>query len=61
LARVAGSRVLYRAGVPVATSVGGQVESLVAMSPGELHAATRALALDPAWRWLEAQQAETTA
>lgn len=61
LARVAGSRVLYRAGVPIATSVGGQVESLVDLSPAELHAATRALALDPAWRWLEAQQAETTA
>ncbi|MGY4831003.1 DEAD/DEAH box helicase [Sphaerotilaceae bacterium SBD11-9] len=55
LARVAGSRVLYRAGLAVATSVGGQVEMLVPLTPAEQHAANRALALDPAYRWAEAQ------
>ena len=50
LARVAGSRVLYRDGLPLATSVGGQLEWLVALPPGEKHAAARALALDPSWR-----------
>ena len=55
LARVAGSRVLYRGGVPIATSVGGQVEMLVPVSAGEQQAITRALALDPALRFLAAQ------
>ncbi|HET7791834.1 MAG TPA: ATP-dependent DNA helicase, partial [Rhizobacter sp.] len=58
LARVAGSRVLYRAGLAVATSVAGQVEMLVPLTPAEQHAATRALALDPAYRWAEAEPAE---
>lgn len=53
--RVAGSRVLYRGGVPIATSVGGQIEMLVPQMASQEHAATRALALDPALRWLEAQ------
>jgi ATP-dependent helicase Lhr and Lhr-like helicase len=53
LARVAGSRVLYRAGLPIATSVGGQVEWLAPLSPAEQQAARRALALDPAFRWSE--------
>jgi ATP-dependent Lhr-like helicase len=50
LARVGGSRVLYRDGLPIATSVAGKLELLVALEPAERHAASRALALDPAWR-----------
>ncbi|MEO8152618.1 MAG: DEAD/DEAH box helicase [Rhizobacter sp.] len=55
VARVAGSRVLYRGGLPVAISVAGQVEMLVPMSASETNAATRALALDPGLRWMEAE------
>ena len=47
LARVAGSRVLYRDGVPVATSVGGQVTMLVTLSAADTQVASRALVLDP--------------
>jgi ATP-dependent Lhr-like helicase len=53
LPRVAGSRVLYRAGLAIATSVSGQVEWLVPLGPPEQQAARRALALDPAFRWSE--------
>jgi ATP-dependent Lhr-like helicase len=53
LPRVAGSKVLYRGGVPVATSVAGEVRALVDLSPAELQAATRALSLDPGLRFLE--------
>jgi ATP-dependent Lhr-like helicase len=53
--RVAAARVLYRGGLPIATSVAGQVEWLVTLTPAEQHAATRALALDPSLRWLEAE------
>jgi ATP-dependent Lhr-like helicase len=49
--RVAGSRVLYRDGNPVATSVGGQVELLVPLSAVEKAGATRALSLEPATRF----------
>jgi ATP-dependent Lhr-like helicase len=42
--RVAGSRVLYRDGIAIATSVAGQVDVLVALNPVERHAVTRALA-----------------
>jgi ATP-dependent Lhr-like helicase len=42
--RVAGSRVLYRDGVAIATSVAGQVEMLVPLSAAEQHAVSRALA-----------------
>ncbi len=48
LPRTAGSRVLYRDGVPVATMVGGEVSLLVPMSPQEKHAATRVLTLGAA-------------
>ncbi len=51
--RVAGSRVLYRAGLAVGTSVAGQIELLVAMDPEQVRAATRALALDPQVRFFE--------
>jgi ATP-dependent Lhr-like helicase len=57
VARVAGSRVLYRGGVPIATSVSGQVELLVALSPGDERATVRALALDPNLRLLEMESA----
>jgi ATP-dependent Lhr-like helicase len=50
LPRTAGSRVLYRDGVPVATLVAGEVAGLVPMSPEERHEASRWLSLDPAWR-----------
>ncbi|MEO7338552.1 MAG: ATP-dependent DNA helicase, partial [Caldimonas sp.] len=51
--RIGGSRVLYRDGVPIATSVGGQVELLVSLEAAELPRVTRALALDPALRELD--------
>jgi ATP-dependent Lhr-like helicase len=51
--RTAGARVLYRDGVAIGTSVGGQIELLVALAPAEAHAATRALALDPPVRFME--------
>jgi len=53
LPRVAGSRVLYRDGLAIGTSVGGQIELLVPLAPAEARAATRALALDPQLRFLE--------
>ncbi len=53
LPRVAGSKVLYRGGLPVATSVAGQVEALVDLSPEQLQLAARALSLDPGLRFLE--------
>ncbi|MDB5829153.1 MAG: ATP-dependent helicase, partial [Variovorax sp.] len=46
--RVAGARVLYRDGVPVATSVGGQTEWLVELAAGDRPAALHALALEAA-------------
>ncbi|HET7837338.1 MAG TPA: ATP-dependent DNA helicase, partial [Variovorax sp.] len=42
-ARVAGSRVLYRDGVPIASLVAGQVELLQALAPSLAQAAQRAL------------------
>jgi ATP-dependent Lhr-like helicase len=51
--RVAGSRVLYRDGLAVGTSVAGQIELLVEMDPEQTRAATRALALDPVVRFME--------
>ncbi|HEY9025604.1 MAG TPA: helicase-related protein, partial [Burkholderiaceae bacterium] len=53
LPRVAGSRVLYRDGLAIGTSVGGQIELLVPLPPDEARAATRALALDPQVRFME--------
>jgi len=51
--RVAGSRVLYRAGLAVGTCVGGQIELLVTLSPEDARQATRALTLDPQVRFME--------
>jgi ATP-dependent Lhr-like helicase len=58
LPRVSGSRVLYRDGLAVGTSVGGQIELLVPMDPAEARAATRALALDPQLRFMEMASSE---
>jgi ATP-dependent Lhr-like helicase len=51
--RVAGSRVLYRDGLAIGTSIGGQIELLVPLEPADARAAMRALALDPQVRFLE--------
>jgi ATP-dependent Lhr-like helicase len=59
--RVAGSRVLYRDGLAIATSVAGQIEMLVPLDPAQARAATRALALDPALRFLEMASASSLA
>jgi ATP-dependent Lhr-like helicase len=53
LPRTAGSRVLYRDGLPIATLVAGEVTALVAMAPQERHEAARALSLDPGLRQLD--------
>jgi ATP-dependent Lhr-like helicase len=50
VARVAGARVVWRDGVPLATSVGGEVELLAPASGAELRAATDALRHGPLWR-----------
>ncbi|WP_368564006.1 DEAD/DEAH box helicase [Pseudoxanthomonas sp. UTMC 1351] len=44
--RVAGSRVLYRDGVPIATYIGGEVEFLVALNESEQQTTQRALVSD---------------
>ena len=59
--RVAGSRVLYRDGLPIGTSVAGQIELLVPLAPDEARAATRALALDPQLRFMEMATSEAGA
>jgi ATP-dependent Lhr-like helicase len=51
--RIAGSRVLYRDGLAIGTSVSGQIELLVPLPPDQARAVTRALALDPQIRFLE--------
>jgi ATP-dependent Lhr-like helicase len=51
--RVAGSRVLYRDGVPVATSVAGEIAMLVPLDAAQAQAATRALSLDAPLRFFE--------
>jgi ATP-dependent Lhr-like helicase len=51
--RVAGARVLYRDGVPVATLVGGQVEWLVPIEVDAQRAALRVLSLEPGLRLVE--------
>ena len=44
------ARVLYRDGVPVATSVGGEVEALLPLDRDALRAASDALRQGPVWR-----------
>jgi ATP-dependent Lhr-like helicase len=51
--RVAGSRVLYRDGLAIGTSIAGQIELLVPLDLAQARAATRALALDPQVRFME--------
>jgi ATP-dependent Lhr-like helicase len=48
--RTAGSRVLYRDGVPLATGVAGQVELLADLSPAEEQAVRRVLSAEPSLR-----------
>ena len=57
VARIAGARVVWRDGVPLATSVGGEVEMLATVSGDELRAVVEALRHGPVWRAL----ARTTA
>ncbi|MDM0005488.1 DEAD/DEAH box helicase [Variovorax sp. J22G73] len=51
--RVAGSRVLYQDGVPIATSVAGEFAALVTLDAQQTQAARRALALDAPLRLFE--------
>jgi ATP-dependent Lhr-like helicase len=51
--RVAGSRVLYRDGVPLATSVAGEIALLVSLDAAQTQAARRALSLEPQLRTFE--------
>ncbi|MGO4392560.1 DEAD/DEAH box helicase [Variovorax sp. M-6] len=50
VARVAGSRVLFRDGVPIATLAAGQVELLESLTPAEAQVARRVL-MDPLTPW----------
>ncbi|MEO7707681.1 MAG: hypothetical protein ABIS28_04080, partial [Caldimonas sp.] len=52
--RVAGARVLYRDGVPVASWVGGQVEWLEPTAADAQRAVVRMLSLDPGLRAVDA-------
>jgi hypothetical protein len=53
VARVSGSRILYRDGLAIGTSIAGQIELFVELDPVQQRAATRLLALDPGVRFLE--------
>ena len=53
VARMAGSRVLFRDGLPVATSVAGQIELLLPLDAAAQRAAHRMLTVDPGWRHLD--------
>ncbi|RZI63520.1 MAG: ATP-dependent DNA helicase, partial [Variovorax sp.] len=57
--RVAGSRVLWRDGVPVATSIAGETALLVELDAADAQAAHRALKLDPSLRFMEAAAAQS--
>jgi ATP-dependent Lhr-like helicase len=48
--RIAGARVLWRDGLPVATAIGGEIALLVALSGDDERTARRLLTLDPAVR-----------
>ena len=56
--RVAGSRVLWRDGVPVATSIAGEIALLEALDAAEAQATRRALALDPSLRFADSAFAQ---
>jgi ATP-dependent helicase Lhr and Lhr-like helicase len=49
VARVAGARVVWRDGVPLATSIGGEIELLLPAPPGETRAIEAALRQGPTW------------
>jgi len=51
VARIAGARVVWRDGVPVATSVGGEVEALLPLDRDTLRAVGDALRQGPVWRF----------
>jgi ATP-dependent Lhr-like helicase len=51
--RVAGSRVLYRDGVPIATSVAGEIARWPRSDAAQAQAARRALSLDAPLRFFE--------
>jgi ATP-dependent Lhr-like helicase len=53
VARVSGARVVFRDGVPLATSLAGEVEWLVTLTPSETLAARRTLVSEPPLRFLE--------
>jgi ATP-dependent Lhr-like helicase len=53
VARTAGARVLYRDGIALGFSAGGQIELLVELDDAQRRAATRALALDPDVRFAQ--------
>ncbi|TPG27067.1 DEAD/DEAH box helicase [Variovorax guangxiensis] len=57
--RVAGSRVLWRDGVPVATSIAGETALLVELDAADAQAAHRALKLDTSLRFMEAAVAQS--
>jgi len=57
--RVAGSRVLWRDGVPIATSIAGETTLLVELDAADAQAAHRALKLDPSLRFMEAAAAQS--
>jgi len=59
--RIAGARVLWRDGVPIATMVAGEIALLVPLGADEERAARRALTLDPAWRDPSAEASEAPA
>jgi len=50
VARIAGARVVWRDGVPLATSVGGDTEMLAPVRGDELRAVADALRHGPVWR-----------
>jgi ATP-dependent Lhr-like helicase len=52
VARVAGARVVWRDGVPLATSVGGEIELLLPATAREARAIEAALRQGPTWRSL---------
>ncbi|WP_232081111.1 MULTISPECIES: DEAD/DEAH box helicase [unclassified Variovorax] len=52
--RVPGSRVLYQGGVPIATSIGGEIQILAPLDAALEKQTRKALTLDPAWRSMAA-------
>jgi len=56
--RVAGSRVLWRDGVPIATSIAGEIAMIEPLDAAEAQAARRALALDPSSRLFDSVVAQ---